>query len=790
MKAFLDWLDDRTGCRRLVHEALYERVPGGARWRYVWGSTLSVVFVSQVITGVFLWAAYSPSAQTAWESVYFIQHEMPGGWLLRGLHHFFSQAMVVLLALHLMQVVIDGAYRAPREVNFWLGLVLMLLVLALSLTGYLLPWDQKGYWATRVATNLLSIVPLVGPQLQQLVVGGPDYGHHTLTRFFALHAGVLPGLLIFFLVLHVALFRRHGICAKLPLKKPDATFWPDQVLKDAVAALAVLIVVLILVVHPVRTFFSGHESPVNVTQLGAELGAPADPSNQYAAARPEWYFLFLFQFLKLFEGWGANGELFGAIIAPSLVLLTLFLMPLVGRWKLGHGFNVLFTFVLIGGAGVLTAAALNEDYQAQWTDGESFAEVQAVINQVGDDEQKIAAHFDNDVVRIREFHKQAGRYERYRKSREHLVSVEQAEREARRAVALASRPSGIPYSGAVTLLRNDPKTQGPKLFARYCANCHAHQDPDEPMAENGSAETSAPNLYRFASREWIAGLLDPKRVAGPDYFGNTSHSEGDMASFVIDTLPEWKPEDVHKVVVALSAEAQLPSQADEDSQDGALIDAGRKLIANEDHCAGCHKFRDSGELGMAPDLTGYGSRQWLIGMISDPNHERYYADNNDRMPAFAKDGGDSSQNILSARQLGLLADWLRGQWYEPAAASTAESSKRSADKEKAKVPAEPSTADENATEATAKPADEENVAEPSDESNDSDNPASDSPDEPSDDPEAKEESTEPSDDDSGEPPADEATPQPSGEPAEKQDNGQPAEEPPDPSTDESPDDSR
>jgi ubiquinol-cytochrome c reductase cytochrome b subunit len=142
MKAFLDWLDDRTGIRGLTHEALYERIPGGARWRYVWGSTLAVAFAAQMITGIFLWMAYSPSAQTAWESVYYIQYVMPGGWLLRGMHHFFAQAMVVLLALHLMQVVIDGAYRAPREVNFWLGLLLMLIVLGLSLTGYLLPWDQ------------------------------------------------------------------------------------------------------------------------------------------------------------------------------------------------------------------------------------------------------------------------------------------------------------------------------------------------------------------------------------------------------------------------------------------------------------------------------------------------------------------------------------------------------------------------------------------------------------------------------------------------------------------------
>src|SRR5580698_7655112 len=195
----LDWLDDRTGYRDLVHEALYERIPGGSRWRYVWGSTLVFTFFVQVVTGIFLWMAYSPSAHTAWESVFQIQYQMQGGWLLRGLHHFTAQAMVVLLVLHLMQVVIDGAYRAPREMNFWIGLVLMLIVLGLSLTGYLLPWDQKGYWATRVATNLLG---LVGNRLPELVVGGPDYGHHTLTRFFAFHAGVLPILLVMFLVIH------------------------------------------------------------------------------------------------------------------------------------------------------------------------------------------------------------------------------------------------------------------------------------------------------------------------------------------------------------------------------------------------------------------------------------------------------------------------------------------------------------------------------------------------------------------------------------------------------------
>src|SRR5215475_10799053 len=350
MKPFFDWLDQRTGCRKLAHEALYENVPGGARWRYDWGSTLTFALAVQFITGIFLWMAYSPSSQTAWESVYYIQDEMRGGWLLRGLHHYMAQAMTILLVLHLMQVVIDGAYKAPREVNFWFGLILLQLVLALSLTGYLLPWDQKGFWATKVATNLVAIFPAIGPQLQKVIIGGSEYGHHTLTRFFALHAGVLPASITALLVGHIYLFRRHGLTAKLPKRRPDAAFWPDQVLKDSVACLAVLAAVLFQIVKPY--LFSSH-SP-----LGADLGAPADASENYSAARPEWYFLFLFEFLKFFPG---GTEIWGAIIIPGFIMFIIFLMPIVGRWNLGHRFNVGLSFALLAGVLFLTFLALTKD---------------------------------------------------------------------------------------------------------------------------------------------------------------------------------------------------------------------------------------------------------------------------------------------------------------------------------------------------------------------------------------------------------------------------------------------
>src|SRR6185369_1093597 len=359
LDAFLDWLDHRTGHRGLVHDALFERIPSGARFRYVTGSMLVFAFVTQAVTGIFLWMAYSPSSTTAYESVYYIQHEMTGGWVLRGIHHFMAQAMVVCMVLHLLQVVWDGAYRPPREFNYWLGLVLMLLVMGLGLTGYLLPWDQKGFWATNVATNLMTLSPGVGKELQQLAVGGSAYGHHTLTRFFAMHAGVLPVLLVIFLALHVTLFRRHGITPHITPGRADEYFWPKQVLFDAIGCLVLLTIVMLCVVHfDLGGLFSGDLAD---NHRGADLGAPADPAEQYSAARPEWYYLFLFQLLKYFPG---SSEIIGAIVIPTIVVAILFALPLFGSFRLGHQISRAFVVLLVVGAAVLTGVALYDDNYA------------------------------------------------------------------------------------------------------------------------------------------------------------------------------------------------------------------------------------------------------------------------------------------------------------------------------------------------------------------------------------------------------------------------------------------
>ena len=232
------------------------------------------------------------------------------------------------------------------------------------------------------------------------------------------------------------------------------------------------------------------------------------------------------------------------------------------------------------GVVLLTGSAVNEDYRAVWTDESAFADVEAIFKEVGSDKEKIAEHFKADKGAIEKFTAQLLAYEKFKKSKDYLNAVGEAEREAERVVTLASGPTLIPTSGAMTLLRNDPKTQGPKVFATHCASCHTHVAPGAANEATAEESSSAPNLYGFASREWIGRLLDPKHVAGPDYFGNTSHRDGSMANFVTETIKDWSADDVQNVVIALSAEAQLPKQAEADEKDAERITAGKKIITD------------------------------------------------------------------------------------------------------------------------------------------------------------------------------------------------------------------
>ena len=305
----LDWLEVRTGYRALVRAALDEDIPGGARARYVFGSVLVFLVVNQAVTGILLATAYAPSVHDAWASVAYTQEVAPLGWLVRGLHASGASAAFLVVVLHLLQVVWAGAYRKPREVTWWVGLFLLALLFAFGLTGYLLPWDQRGYFATQVATNLAGAAPLIGSSLQRLAQGGTQYGNLTLTRFYALHVLVLPAVIALLIAGHVALFRRHGITPPPDAGSRTARFYPAQLALDTLAVVVCLAAMLILVVR----------------DHGAPLSAPADPASAYEA-RPEWYFLPLFELLRHLPG---SLELVGALGAPLVAGAVLFALPLL-----------------------------------------------------------------------------------------------------------------------------------------------------------------------------------------------------------------------------------------------------------------------------------------------------------------------------------------------------------------------------------------------------------------------------------------------------------------------------
>ena len=410
------------------------------------------MFLVQAFTGLLLMTAYSPSSSTAWGSVYYINYEMWLGWFIRGVHHYAAQAMIALLAFHLLQVLWTAAYLRPREFTWWFGVALLIVTVGFGHTGYQLPWDQKGYWATKVVTNIVGGAPVFGPYAQKLLVGGTEYGNQTLTRFFALHVAVLPSLF-------VALPRR----SRRP-GPPEGTHTPGadrrERADDAVLAAPVV---------PEHGLHHGRDRRGRGDRAGAggaHLDAPADPSSADYPARPEWYFLSLYQMLKYFPG---NREVIGTFVIPSVLLFVLFLLPFFERVftrRIGHVLACGFVFGVVGGAGYLTAQALIDD------------------------------------ARNVQFHEARAKADAVRE----------------RALELASLPeAGIPPDGATYLLRRDPMTQGKAVLERRCLGCHV-------LGGQGMGEQSAPDLANYGTRAWLRGLLEnPQSTA---YFGKVPDCDG------------------------------------------------------------------------------------------------------------------------------------------------------------------------------------------------------------------------------------------------------------------------
>jgi len=736
-RTMLSWLEHRTGLKQFIGMMLLEGVPGGARWRYVFGSMLAFTFSIQLITGILLMTAYSPSASQAWSSVHYIQYKMDFGWFIRGLHHFGSQTMMVLIAIHMLQVVVGGAHLPPREWNWWTGIGLLSVTFGLSLTGYLLPWDQKGFWATDVATNISGTLPEIGPMVKQQAVGGPDSGNHTLTRFFALHVAILPALLIGLLVAHIVLFRRHGVTSgENPegfVTKPEnehapntEPFWPRQLFYDLVACMVVFAVLVGLMFLPHQDadgeWHYGHGNAVKVEGeqptsyldydywaragqrgIGANLDAPADRETANYPARPEWYFLPLFQLLKYFKG---DDSIYGTVVIPNGIMFVLALLPLFGYGPfriVGRILGILVMVALLGAILVLIVLALRDDEPggifvpnyyalillvppvifyffvrgflrglAAPVAGLVFVGCAALLG--------ASLHYGilEQQLWLRVIHTDA---EKLKVAQKFQDDVKVAEIPAKRAVQLAM--AGTPVDGGHVMLRNDPLTAGQKLFQQKCGSCHNFTAQQGDPFDSWKGGKSASDLGDFASEAWIRSLLSDSmtdkhfglvKTVEMDDKGNAIKGENGKEIQIpgLTGMRGWRKgiekarekkkvnsegqEKEFDLIAKWLANQALPREKRTDKD---LIQIGQTAFESDTNkCASCHRAefkREDNETKKpiwvkegdttAPDLSNYGSAEWIRAMIMSPGHKDRYGDRN-LMPAFRNMDGPGSELSL------------------------------------------------------------------------------------------------------------------------------------------------
>ena len=214
----VDWVDERTSLSGGLRWLMFRKVPKGTNWFYTLGSATLFAFLAQAVTGVFLAMYYDPSAIHAYESARYITNEVFLGQFVRGMHKWGATVMMILIFLHMGRTFFFGAYKYPRELNWVIGVVLLVLTLVMALTGYLLPFDQRSYWATIVADNINGTGPLVGPYLADFLRAGPEFGATTLSRFYAIHMLLVPGALIALIGAHLYLVAKLGTTAPPWLK--------------------------------------------------------------------------------------------------------------------------------------------------------------------------------------------------------------------------------------------------------------------------------------------------------------------------------------------------------------------------------------------------------------------------------------------------------------------------------------------------------------------------------------------------------------------------------------------
>lgn len=319
--AALGWLRDRLGWEALAHAAAKKEVPihRYTIFYYLGGMAL-FLFLVQVATGILLLLYYRPSASEAFESVQYMMAEVPFGWLIRSIHSWGANLFVGVVLLHMVSVFFLKAYRAPREMTWITGALLLFLALGFGFSGYLLPWNELSFFATRVGTDVPAQIPVVGPLLSRILRGGSDVTGATLSRFYGIHVAILPSITTLLLGAHLLLVQKNGM--SVPLSQKDRTgrgalrFFPDFLMRDMVGWLVAVGLLAALAAF-----------------LPWELGKKADPfSSAPSGIRPEWYFLWMFQALKYLPARvaGLPGETLGVFFF-GLLAAVIVALPLLDR---------------------------------------------------------------------------------------------------------------------------------------------------------------------------------------------------------------------------------------------------------------------------------------------------------------------------------------------------------------------------------------------------------------------------------------------------------------------------
>lgn len=319
-----DWIDARFGLSALGPLAKKKEVPVHRHsiWYYLGGMVLFLFFV-QVGTGILLLFYYRPSAEEAFESVQFLMAEVQFGWLIRSIHSWGANLMIFIVFVHMFSVLLLRAYRAPREITWMTGVLLLGVALGLGFTGYLLPWNELSFFATRVGTEIPGVMPVVGPFIRTILRGGEDVSGATLTRFYALHISILPAACFSLIALHAILVQKLGMSVPPSVERSGGQrgslkFVPNFLLRDLIGWLVALAILAALAAF-----------------LPAHLGEKADPfAPAPAGIRPEWYFMYMFHTLKLLPAriLGIEGELVG-ILGFAFGGLFLFLVPFLDHGK-------------------------------------------------------------------------------------------------------------------------------------------------------------------------------------------------------------------------------------------------------------------------------------------------------------------------------------------------------------------------------------------------------------------------------------------------------------------------